>query len=70
LRNVSGGSVRTAIRLPKTREKESVTNAHKMRKDSIGMPQTLGSPFVFERSRFVNETGRGEGNAYGVGEAI
>lgn len=47
-RNISGSSIRTAIRLPKTRDKER--DAHKMRKDSISMPQPLGSPFAVDRS--------------------
>lgn len=41
-----------------------------MRKDSIGMPQPLESPFGFERVMSVGEGGRGEGEVYGVGEAI
>ncbi|KAH3906473.1 hypothetical protein HBH56_204410 [Parastagonospora nodorum] len=67
-RNVSGGSNRTAIRLPRTRERD--VEARKMRKDSIGMPQPFGDPFGFERSMSVDEGNRGEAEVYGVGEAI
>ncbi|KAF2024702.1 hypothetical protein EK21DRAFT_78183 [Setomelanomma holmii] len=74
-RTISGGSIRTAIRLPRTRDKEKV--AHKMRKDSIGMPQPLGSPFAVNMSASESagvsrpiERGDGEGLAYSIGEAI
>jgi hypothetical protein len=40
-RNTSGSSIRTAIRVPKTREKE----VQKVSKDSIGMPQMLRGLF-------------------------
>jgi hypothetical protein len=56
-RNTSGSSIRTAIRVPKTRGMER--EREKVRKDSIGMPQMLGSPF----------DGEG-GEMGGVGEAI
>lgn len=59
-RNVSGSSVRTAIRVPK-REKEA--DAQRVRKDSIGMPRPLGSPFDMEggaRERRDGEVGYGE----------
>ncbi|KAF1843913.1 uncharacterized protein K460DRAFT_153963 [Cucurbitaria berberidis CBS 394.84] len=75
-RNVSGSSIRTAIRLPKAREKER-EEAHRMRKDSISMPRPLGSPFGIERSASVGQDSQGEGEknggtgyAYGIGEAI
>jgi hypothetical protein len=42
-RSASKGSVRTAIWLPKSREKE--TDAPMVRKDSISRPRLLGSPF-------------------------
>ncbi|CAO2656324.1 Nn.00g051270.m01.CDS01 [Neocucurbitaria sp. VM-36] len=75
-RNVSGSSIRTAIRLPKTRDKEK-EEAHKMRKDSISMPRPLDSPFGVERSTSadLDHSGRGDndgvsGYAFGIGEAI
>lgn len=74
-RSGSASSIRTAIRLPRSRDKEK--EAHKMRKDSISMPRPLGSPFGFERSMSTGTEGRGESDreavdasAYGVGEAI
>lgn len=74
-RSGSASSIRTAIRLPRSRDKEK--EAHKMRKDSISMPRPLGSPFGFERSMSVGMEGRGESDrepveasVYGVGEAI
>ncbi|KAL5113496.1 hypothetical protein ACEQ8H_008632 [Pleosporales sp. CAS-2024a] len=42
-RNASGGSIRTAIRLPKTSERERETD--KVRKCSIGVPQMMGDGF-------------------------
>ncbi|KAH7085521.1 hypothetical protein BKA63DRAFT_499767 [Paraphoma chrysanthemicola] len=74
-RSVSGSSIRTAIRLPKSRDKER--DAHKMRKDSIGLPQPLGSPFAVDRAaseasagvRRV-EGGDGRGPPHAIGEAI
>jgi hypothetical protein len=68
---VSGASIRTAIRSPKTREKEK--ESHKMRKDSIGMPQLLGSSFGLERSVSAGADQQGESDGserYAVGEAI
>jgi hypothetical protein len=48
-----------------------------MRKDSIGMPQPLESPFDIDRSvsrgpdgQVEGELNKGMGYAYGVGEAI
>jgi hypothetical protein len=69
------GSIRTAIRLPKTREKEK--EVHRMKKESISMPRPLGSPFEMERSMSRAADGGSEsrmhveqGAVYGVGEAI
>ena len=47
-RSLSGGSIRTAIRWTKSngRDKENILQ---LRKDSIGMPQPLGSPIRIER---------------------
>ncbi|KAF2827319.1 hypothetical protein CC86DRAFT_348672 [Ophiobolus disseminans] len=67
-RNVSGGSIRTAIRMPKAREKEK--EAHKTRKDSISMPRPLGSPFDIDRAMSVSTGGRRDENVHGIGEAI
>jgi hypothetical protein len=53
-RSGSAGSIRTAIRLPKREE------AQRVRKESIGVPRMLESPFGVEE----------EGVRYGVGEAI
>ncbi|KAH7378796.1 hypothetical protein BKA66DRAFT_513200 [Pyrenochaeta sp. MPI-SDFR-AT-0127] len=75
-RNASGSSIRTAIRLPKTRNKEK-EEAHRMRKDSISMPRPLGSPFGMEWSMMTGPERQREGQnitageyAYGIGEAI
>ncbi|KAH7095175.1 hypothetical protein FB567DRAFT_21922 [Paraphoma chrysanthemicola] len=74
-RNVSGSSIRTAIRLPKGRDKER--DAHKMRKDSIGLPQPLGSPFAVDRAASEASAGAervdrgdGRGQSHAIGEAI
>ncbi|KAH7394030.1 hypothetical protein DE146DRAFT_616609 [Phaeosphaeria sp. MPI-PUGE-AT-0046c] len=74
-RSGSASSIRTAIRLPRSRDKEK--EAHKMRKDSISMPRPLGSPFGFKRSMSAGMERRDESDreaveasAYGVGEAL
>jgi hypothetical protein len=76
-RNASGSSIRTGIRLQMSREKEKEKETHKVRKDSISMPQPLGSPFDVDCSRTRGLDGWGEGKvneemgwANGVGEAI
>lgn len=75
-RSGSGSSIRTAIRLPKMRDKEK-EELHKMRKDSISLPRPLGSPFSLNRSMSLNADGRQDGGGrpdggvvYGIGEAI
>jgi uncharacterized coiled-coil DUF342 family protein len=47
-RNASTSSIRTAIRLPKGRARE--TDAQKIRKESISMPRPLDSPFHIDQS--------------------
>jgi hypothetical protein len=47
-RSLSGGSIRTAIRWTRANAKEQ-ENYVQIRKDSIGMPQPLGSPLKLER---------------------
>jgi hypothetical protein len=76
-RNVSGSSIRTAIRLPRTLSLSKEQEKLKMRKDSISLPRPLGSPFSVERSASVSRDPRQadehdprDGYAYGVGEAI
>lgn len=59
-RNVSSSSIRTAIRLPKNREKDR-EEAHKMRKDSISMPRPLGSSFGVPRTASTAPEDKGDG---------
>ncbi|KAF2851212.1 hypothetical protein T440DRAFT_467942 [Plenodomus tracheiphilus IPT5] len=75
-RTVSGSSIRTVIRMPKLRDKESKDTGI-VRKDSISHPQPLASPFSLGRSMSVGSVGRhtgvgrSDGGAvYGIGEAI
>ena len=49
-RSLSGGSIRTAIRWTKANAKEKEKEVQ-IRKDSIGLPQPLGSPLSMERER-------------------
>ncbi|KAF1838000.1 hypothetical protein BDW02DRAFT_68353 [Decorospora gaudefroyi] len=76
LRTASESSIRTAIRIPRCRDKEKEQELHRMRKDSISMPKPLGSPFGIERSTSVGRNQDHEkhnmvvGYAYDVGEAI
>lgn len=59
--------------MPKAREKDA--DAHRLRKDSIGMPRPLGSPFDMERAMSVGPHERRDGERggevrYALGEAI
>ncbi|KAI8939497.1 hypothetical protein NX059_003268 [Plenodomus lindquistii] len=75
-RTASGSSIRTAIWMPKLRDREK-QDVGIVRKDSIGHPKPLGSPFGLERSMSVGSAGRrpsmskqGDGADYGIGEAM
>ncbi|KAF1946752.1 hypothetical protein EJ02DRAFT_393918 [Clathrospora elynae] len=74
-RHVSESSIRTTVRLSKTRDAEK--EMHRVRKDSIGMPRSLGGPFGMERSTSLNPEVQREGESkvgnrvvFGIGEAI
>jgi hypothetical protein len=69
-RSVSGSTIRTVIRLPKTRGKETDQEMHRVRKDSISVPRPLGSPFGLERAMSVGSNGHGHEEHIIVGEAV
>jgi len=59
-RTVSGSSIRTAIRLPKLRDKSN-QKARIPRNDSIGSPNTFGNSLGVERSMSLTSAGRKTG---------
>lgn len=64
-RTVSGSSIRTAIRMPKMRDKDN-QKARMARNDSIGSPKSFGRPLGTGRSMSVGSAKRNTG----VGKAI
>ncbi|KAL6709534.1 hypothetical protein ACN47E_001469 [Coniothyrium glycines] len=71
-RSVSSSSIRTAIRLPKSRDKEDL---HKKRKQSIGLPKPLQSPGLTLQASPMHgnvddHDKSGMEYAFGIGEAI